>query len=579
MDTIDKSHLELYQQEHRVFLHQRLLAILLVGFILIPLFSILDYVVVNEHFRLFLIYRMSCALSFAVLLLLYFSNFGKKYPFALAVAAYIIASVVISLMCVAMGGYDSFYYVGLLMVLITFSTLLPLNAIQASMSGILVYLVYSVPIILFSPYSEETLKIFFNNNFFFIFFIVLSILQCFEENKARVREFNLRMELDSLAERLSYYAHNLESEVDKRARELEESELRYRELYENIVDIVLLVDKRGNILMANPKYYDTVGVSANDQININFMTFIHPSDSLRVKENLLVKLLDGQDIQDQQFRILNTHGKVFSVECNARSIKKDADLVGFQMVIRDISERKKLEKDLISSYKDLQSARTATIMGLAKLAEYRDEDTGTHLERIREYAKVITVGLKDNDRYREYITEEYIEDIYNSSILHDIGKVGVPDSILLKPGKLTKEEFEIMKRHSALGGDALKSVDTQLDGQSFLTLGKEIAYYHHEKWNGKGYPEGLKGEEIPLSARIVALADVYDALTTKRVYKDAYSHEKAVEIITTDSGTHFDPDIVDVFLDHLEDFREIRRVFKEEDDLDTPEMASNTSEV
>jgi response regulator RpfG family c-di-GMP phosphodiesterase len=182
----------------------------------------------------------------------------------------------------------------------------------------------------------------------------------------------------------------------------------------------------------------------------------------------------------------------------------------------------------------VQSARNATILGLAKLAEYRDADTGAHLERIREYSKIIAQDLAMKPRYTGYVTSDYIDDIYNSSILHDIGKVGIPDSILLKPGRLTKDEFEVVKRHSALGGDALRAVETKLEGQSFLSLGKEIAYYHHEKWDGTGYPRGLKGDEIPLSARIVALADVYDALTSKRVYKEAYSHQEAMEIITKD---------------------------------------------
>jgi response regulator RpfG family c-di-GMP phosphodiesterase len=237
---------------------------------------------------------------------------------------------------------------------------------------------------------------------------------------------------------------------------------------------------------------------------------------------------------------------------------KDFQIVGFQLVIRDITVRKRLEKDLLESYKKVQSARNATILGLAKLAEYRDADTGAHLERIREYSKVLAEELAKKPEYAGYITPEYIDDIYNSSILHDIGKVGVPDAILLKPGKLTPEEFDVMKRHSALGGEALRAVETKIEGQSFLTLGKEIAFYHHEKWDGTGYPLGLKGDQTPLSARIVALADVYDALTSKRVYKEAFSHQAAKEIIVETRGTHFAPDVVDSFLAHEEDFCRIR---------------------
>jgi response regulator RpfG family c-di-GMP phosphodiesterase len=225
----------------------------------------------------------------------------------------------------------------------------------------------------------------------------------------------------------------------------------------------------------------------------------------------------------------------------------------------NINKRKKAEMDLLESYRKLQNARMATILGLAKLAEYRDEGTGTHLERIREYAKLLAGELAKNPKYAGQITPEYIDDIYQSSILHDIGKVGIPDAILLKPDKLNDKEFDVIKRHTILGGDAIKAIETKIEGKSFLALGKEIAYNHHEKWDGSGYPRGLNGEEIPLSARIIALADVYDALTTKRFYKDAYNHERSRQIIIDLKETHFDPEVVDVFLALEDEFNRIRQ--------------------
>jgi response regulator RpfG family c-di-GMP phosphodiesterase len=223
-----------------------------------------------------------------------------------------------------------------------------------------------------------------------------------------------------------------------------------------------------------------------------------------------------------------------------------------------INKRKKAETELLESYRKLHNARMATILGLAKLAEYRDEGTGTHLERIREYAKIIAEEMAKNPKYAGHITPEFIDDIYQSSILHDIGKVGIPDAVLLKPGRLSDEEFDVIKRHTNLGGDAIKAIEMQIEGQSFLALGKEIAYNHHEKWDGSGYPRGLNGEDIPLSARIIALADVYDALTTKRFYKEAYTHEKSRQIIIDLKGTHFDPEVLDVFLALADEFDRIR---------------------
>jgi len=231
--------------------------------------------------------------------------------------------------------------------------------------------------------------------------------------------------------------------------------------------------------------------------------------------------------------------------------------IGARGVARDVTEYLKAEKEKRELENKLQYARAATILGLAKLAEYRDKGTGAHLERIREYAKIIAREMAGLSAYKDYITKKYIEDIYQSSILHDIGKVGIQDSVLLKPGKLNSEEFDIIKRHTILGGDALAEIESQIEGRSFLILGKEIAYYHHEKWDGTGYPDGRKGEDIPLSARMVAIADVYDALTTKRFYKEAFTHEKSREIIVDLKGSHFDPDVVDAFLANEKNFSRI----------------------
>jgi response regulator RpfG family c-di-GMP phosphodiesterase len=220
-------------------------------------------------------------------------------------------------------------------------------------------------------------------------------------------------------------------------------------------------------------------------------------------------------------------------------------------------KKSKAQLNADESLQFVENARLITILALAKLAEYRDDETGLHLERIREYTRIIAQEMATKPTYSSYITSEYIEDIYHSSILHDIGKVGIPDAILLKPGRFTPEEFESIKMHSILGGDVLTDIEAQIGAQTFLTLGKEIAYYHHEKWNGKGYPKGLKGEEIPLSARIVSLSDVYDALTSKRIYKRPYSHQEAKEIITRENERSFDADVFDCFLRRESGFIEV----------------------
>ncbi|MEO6708416.1 MAG: HD domain-containing phosphohydrolase [Planctomycetota bacterium] len=193
-------------------------------------------------------------------------------------------------------------------------------------------------------------------------------------------------------------------------------------------------------------------------------------------------------------------------------------------------------------------AQQATILALARLAEQRDNETGKHLERVSLFCRLVAEGLREDGHCCDTITDAWIQDLVRSAPLHDIGKVGIPDAILLKPAKLTPEEWAIMKLHTEIGAQTLRAVITENRNQSFLQMSLEIAWCHHEKWDGSGYPRGLVGEDIPLSARILALADVYDALTTVRPYKRAWDHERAIEWIRQGVGTHFDPSAAAAFL-------------------------------
>jgi putative two-component system response regulator len=206
----------------------------------------------------------------------------------------------------------------------------------------------------------------------------------------------------------------------------------------------------------------------------------------------------------------------------------------------------------------LLESRELMIFALAKLADSRDNETGSHLERIREYCRVLCMELSNWPEYQDVIDGIFIQSIYETSPLHDIGKVGIPDNILLKPGRLTAEEFSVMTRHAEIGGKTLLTVAGAHPKTVCLKMAYDIAMTHHERWDGSGYPRGLAGEAIPLCGRIVAIADVYDALTSHRVYKDAYPHSRAVEIIREGSGTHFDPNLVRAFLKLEQDFQRIK---------------------
>ena len=206
-------------------------------------------------------------------------------------------------------------------------------------------------------------------------------------------------------------------------------------------------------------------------------------------------------------------------------------------------------------------ARDLVIFSLAKLSESRDPDTGAHLERIREYCRILAEYLAGRSDLQGQVDGDYVETIYLTSPLHDIGKVGIPDRVLLKPGRLREDEFEIMKKHTTIGSETLSAAVKAHPNARFLRMARDIAWTHHERFDGSGYPRGLAGQAIPLCGRIVALADVYDALTTKRIYKPAFSQEKARSIVLEGRGSHFDPMIVDAFLAHEADFTQVRRQF------------------
>jgi len=207
--------------------------------------------------------------------------------------------------------------------------------------------------------------------------------------------------------------------------------------------------------------------------------------------------------------------------------------------------------------------RDVAIFAMAKLAESRDPETGLHLDRVRTYARNVANRIARLDKPGYAIEQGFIRTIYLTSPLHDIGKIGIPDSILLKPGRLSDREFDIMKTHTTMGAQTLQAALDQFPDATFLTMARDIANSHHERYDGSGYPGGLVGANIPLCGRIVALADVYDALTTKRVYKNAFSHEVARSIITEESGSHFDPLVVETFLALEKEFVETWEGFSE----------------
>lgn len=226
-----------------------------------------------------------------------------------------------------------------------------------------------------------------------------------------------------------------------------------------------------------------------------------------------------------------------------------------------------LEKEVLRRTKEISMIQDVTMVTMGSLAETRDNETANHIRRTQNYVKLLASQLKDHPRFKKFLTDEKIMLLFKSAPLHDMGKVGIPDHILLKPGELTLEEFEIMKTHTTIGRDAIISAEDLLGKPvPFLRVGMEIAYGHHEKWNGAGYPEGLSEDDISIPGRLMAVADVYDALISRRIYKPPYPHEDSVDIIREASGTHFDPDMVEAFLVLANQFNKIAQKYADSEE-------------
>lgn len=374
--------------------------------------------------------------------------------------------------------------------------------------------------------------------------------------------FDTRFELSGFT---AYYQDLSKEEILK--AQLNASQTNYNRLFENFASSIVIVDETGNVVNMNSAAEELYGCSRDELLGVSFDQFFCAGKgrpgilelTRLARENGGKYIEIGVPRTNKLGEQLYTYVTYYIIDLSGEG------MFALFVLEKDLTTRVRLEKQLEDTVYQVKETQAAAIMGFAKLTEFRDHCTGEHLDRIKQYTGILASTLRNLPQYIDYISDEYIKDLSMSSILHDIGKVGIEDSILLKSGSLSREEFEIMKNHSSMGGDALTVIDNNLGYKSFLTIGKEVASYHHERWDGSGYPEGLKGDKIPLSARIVALADVYDALISERPYKKAFTHEEASKMIIEEKGSHFDPDVVDAFVICRDEFRTISESIIDQD--------------
>ncbi len=296
-----------------------------------------------------------------------------------------------------------------------------------------------------------------------------------------------------------------------------------------------------------------------------FLSRVHPDDRARAS-TIYTQLQEKRGSWTLELRLLMDDGRVKWVYLRLRTEfdAQNRPVHGFGTlqdvtVMKEAEEKlerynKHLEEMVSDKVKEISEAQMSTIFALVKLSESRDDDTGAHIERTASFCKLLAEKARRHPAYADQIDDVFSDSIYKASPLHDIGKVGISDAILLKPGKLTQEEFVIMKTHVDIGYQTLMRIGQHYKNNAFLKMGIDITRYHHEKWDGTGYQEGLSGDAIPLSARIMAISDVYDALRSKRVYKEAYSHEKSCAVLMESRGRHFDPRLIDIFMEANTEF-------------------------
>ena len=380
--------------------------------------------------------------------------------------------------------------------------------------------------------------------------------------------------VESAAARLAQYLQaRTASDTESRRED------RYRAIVENAAYPIMTLDPAGNFTWANRATLSCLGYGRGELDGVN-VTQIIRKGHVRTMFTAIKECAEGLEVRAQRIDVATRRGDERTAEMSCNPLRENGVYVGLEMTLRDITDKvviEKLKKNYTDSLEEAVIARTseikdtqrAAILAIANLAESIDDDTGGHIQRIQHYTRVLGQELRKIPKFKEEVTEEYVELIHDLSPLHDLGKVGIRDYILQKTDKLTSDEFEKMKEHTVIGAHALFMAGQMIHRESIFSIGEMIAHYHHEKWDGTGYPavdiggehRPLRGEEIPLCARIVALADVYDALASKRPYKMPFPHEKVREMIVAQSGKHFDPEVVQAFLRREQDFIRIREQF------------------
>ncbi len=551
-------YLELFRVESRQLHHRRVYIILLVGIGMMLLFSILDTISAPGLASEFLYYRLVAVGLCGLLIGTNYCDKGQRRAWLIGFSGYLSAGLVILLTIHQTGGLLSPYYVGLIVAMTIYTVIAPLTTSQTLISGFALVAMYLLSLVLVESLTHDQLMSLLSNLFFMVCFVFIVATQSWADTAARKQECMLRIAENEAAAVLARQADTLEDEVKRRSEEQQITEKRYRILYEAIADDVVLVTPQGAVLQANSSYLSHFS-DGTVPARASFFNAVRTEDLGKVQAGLLDAFERGTPVAAWHLTLLSAQGCPIDVEISGTLLQRGEKILGLQLVIRDIGIRKQLEEKLVTSLGKVRQTENAAILALVKLSEYRDRPAGHHLERIREYCKVLAAKLSCLREFRDVITDEFVQNLYQGSILHDIGKVAIADEILEKIGPLTEQEEQSLRHHTLFGGNVIKTMAEECGGSSFLSLAQNIAYFHHERWDGQGFPYGLRGVEIPLEARIMALADTYEGLTSPKDKENTMPHRQALGLIVESAGYQLDPVIVHAFVSVQEIFDGIRR--------------------
>ena len=552
--------METYRDELQILHHRRVNYIVLGGSVMTLLFALLDYVTAPDIFLKFLNYRIVVAIIGIFLFWLNSRDKENRFPFWIGFGSFVSVIFVILLMIHQVGGVLCPYYVALIVAIALYATLAPLTVGETLTAGVILLIGYMLSI----SSSESILPLYtvqlFSNLFFMVCFILIIATQSWAETVARKSEYLLRKEEDCATSELSQQVELLEEEVKKRSIEQGSLDKRYRQFFNQIADHVVVIKPDGTIVQSNNRFNDRFfsGKSASGRSLLNR---VEDADTPGLQGLVSDMISTGTSLSDVTITLVDGDGSALLMEVNGNVVFRGDLPHGLLLIMRDISTRKEMEQQLYTSLEMKKKTEISAILVLAKLSEFKDVTPLQHLERIREYCKALSEDLAQTEHLKKVLNTRYIEDIYHSSILHDIGKVAIPDEYMAGDAPMVEYEKDLIRRHTLIGGDVIREMEEESKGSGFLTMAKHIAYFHHERWDGTGYPYGLSKREIPLAARIMAVADTYEEMTSMDNGELDTIHKTVVAYIKQNSGAQFDPQIVDSLLNIESEFDKIRMAY------------------